>query len=67
MTNPIGARSATGREHSGLRWLPWVLLLLLALIIVGVILLVANVDDDDDTARNQAIGTAGRAPITLVA
>lgn len=47
MTRPIGARSATGRRHGGLRWLPWVLLLVLAVVIAAVVLIVLNIGDDD--------------------
>jgi uncharacterized protein YpmS len=52
---PIGARSATGRQHSGLGWLPWLLLLLLAVVIAVVVVVVINVsnDDSDDSAARQ--------------
>lgn len=69
MTAPIGARSATGRQHGGLRWLPWLLLLILAIVIAAVVLLVVNVDDDD-TATADRIGATPvvvHSPATLVA
>ena len=50
MSNPIGARSATGRRRTGLSWLPWLLLILLALLIAAIVLIVTNVGDDDDTS-----------------
>lgn len=46
MSSPIGARSATGRRRSPLRWLPWVLLLILATVIAVIVLVLAIVDDD---------------------
>lgn len=62
MSNPMGARSATGRQQSGLRWLPWLLLALLALVIAAVVLIVVNTDDDDDVdvpdARRSAVPAA---------
>jgi hypothetical protein len=45
---PVGARSATGRRHYGLGWLPWVALALLVALVIAAALIIANVSDEND-------------------
>ncbi len=70
MSNPIGARSATGRQQTGLRWLPWLLVVLLVLAIIAVVLIVISANDDDDAADAVSDTVAAdvfAAPIAIAA
>lgn len=55
MSGGAGARSATGRQVGGMRWLPWLLLILLIVVIAIVVIVVLAVNDSDDDAALAAV------------